>query len=104
MRTNEELNGHLGSKYQVSTVILDANLARPVAFIEPITDRDSISRRFKQFYDLSLNRAYENIDRIAIYDDAHPLPSGDALLMEEVGNLVRFVDTATRVSPWATTH
>ncbi|WP_070154082.1 hypothetical protein [Sphingobium phenoxybenzoativorans] len=102
VRTNEEVSGHLGSRYRVSTVVLDRAQHKPIAFVEPITDRDAIARRFKQFYDLSLNPNYEQIERIAVYDEATPMPSGDALLIEEVGNLVRFADTTQRFRSWAT--
>jgi hypothetical protein len=102
VRTNEEFNGHLGSKYRVSAVVLDKAQKMPVAFVEPIADREAVARRFKQFYDLSLNPALRQIDRIAVYDEHHPLPAGDALLMGEVGNLVRFSDTAQRLQQWAT--
>lgn len=102
VRTNEEVSGHLGSKYRVSAVILDTLQSRPVAFVEPIADRDSIPRRFKEFYDLSVTPAYEGVERVAVYDETNPIPAGDALLMEEVGNLVRFADAPVRFRAWAT--
>lgn len=102
VRTNDEFSGHLGSRYRVTATILDADLSRPVAFVEPVSDREGVARRFKEFYDLSLNPLYASTARIAVYDDANPLPSGDALLLQEVGNLVRFSDTAERLRPWAT--
>lgn len=102
VRTNEEVSGHLGSRYRVSAMILDSLLAKPVAFIEPITDREAIARRFKQFYDLKATPRYEDVERVAVYDEANPLPSGDALLLEEVGNLVRFADVPVRLRPWMT--
>jgi hypothetical protein len=102
LRTNEEVSGHLGSKYRVSAVVLDSLLRRPVAFVEPIADREAIPRRFKQFYDLSVTPQYEHVERVAVYDEANPLPSGDALMMQEVGNLIRFADTTTRFRTWST--
>lgn len=102
VRTNEEVSGHLGSRYRVSAMILDVLLAKPVAFIEPVADREAIARRFKQFYDLKVTPEYESVERVAVYDEAHPIPSGDALLLEEVGNLVRFADVPVRLRPWMT--
>lgn len=102
IRTNEEVSGHLGSKYRVSAVILDSLQTRPLAFVEPIADRESIPRRFKQFYDLSVTPAFEQVERVAVYDETALIPAGDALLMEEVGNLVRFADAPVRFRAWAT--
>lgn len=102
VRTNEEFSGHLGGKYRVSAVVLDASESKPVAFVEPVSDREAVARRFKQFYDLSRNAAYDQIDRVVVYDDANPIPSGDALLLEEVSNLVRFVDAPVRFRAWTT--
>ncbi len=102
VRTNEEVSGHLGSKYRVSALILDQLLKRPVAFVEPIADREAIARRFKLFYDLKLTPDFADVERIAVYDEDNPIPVGDALLMQEVGNLIRFSDTSTRFRSWAT--
>lgn len=102
LRTNEEVSGHLGSRYRVSAVVLDTLESQPVAFVEPIADREAIARRFKQFYDLRVTPAYRGIDLIAVYDEANPIPPGDALLMQEVGNLVRFADVPARMRQWLT--
>ena len=102
IRTNEDVVGHLGSHYRVSTVVLDKREARPIAFIEPITDRDAVSRRFKEFYDIMLNPSYSEIERVAVYDETAPISSGDALLIQEVSNLVRFTDAPTRFKAWET--
>jgi hypothetical protein len=80
---------------------LDRNKTRPIAFVEPIADRESVPRRFKEFYDLARTDEYAAVERIAVYDDANPIPSGDALLMQEVGNLVRFRDARTRFELWS---
>jgi hypothetical protein len=96
VRTNEEVRGQHGSRYRVSTVVLDRSEARPIAFVEPVADREAVARRFKEFYDIKMNPAYEAVSRIAVYDDSHPLATGDALLLQDVGNLVRFTDATTR--------
>lgn len=102
IRTNEEVSGHLGSRYRVSVLVLDPKRAKPLAFVEPVADRDSIARRFKQFYDLSRTERYSSVQRVAVYDDAQALSSGDALLMQEVGNFVRYTDARIRFNEWAT--
>jgi len=102
VRANEEVNGRLGSTYRISTVVLSADRSRPLAFVEPIADREAIPRRFKEFYDLSKTPGFQSVSRVAVYDDAKPLPSGDALLLQEVGNLVRFGDAANLFDSWAT--
>lgn len=102
VRTNEEVSGSFGSTYRISNVVLDSAKSEPIAFVEPIPDRDSIPRRFKEFYDLSQTAMHKNIERIAIFDDEKPLPSGDALLLQQVGRLVRFSDAPALFQPWAT--
>lgn len=102
VRTNEEVSGHLGSRYRVSVLVLDSNKSKPLAFVEPISDRDSIARRFKQFYDLARTEEYSSVQRVAVYDDLQTLSPGDALLMQEVGNFVRYKDASVRFKQWAT--
>ncbi|WP_270374730.1 MULTISPECIES: hypothetical protein [Alphaproteobacteria] len=102
IRTNEEVNGHLGSRYRVSITVLDARQARPLAFVEPVADRDAIPRRFKQFYDLARTEQYLSVQRVAVYDDEQAMAQGDALLMQEVGNFVRYKDAPVRFNEWAT--
>lgn len=80
--------------------MLDAAGKEPVAFVEPIADREAVARRFKQFYDLSMTPGLHAVERIAVYDEANPIPSGDALLIQEVGNLIRFSDTTQRFRTW----
>jgi hypothetical protein len=102
VRTNEEVRGHLGSRYRISTVVLDKAQAKPIAFVEPIADRDAVPRRFKEFYDIKLNPDYSVVDRIVVYDEQNPMSSGDALLLQEVSNLVRFADAPNRFVAWST--
>lgn len=102
VRTDEEISGHLGSRYKVSAVVLDKSASRPLAFVEPVSDREGIARRFKEFYDLSRTPQYEDVQRVAIYDENQAISSGDALLMEEVGNFVRYIDAPARFRSWMT--
>lgn len=102
VRTNEQVTGHLGSRYKVSAVVLDAAEKRPLAFVEPIADQNAVPRRFKEFYDISRNPAYERVQRISVLDDTKGIPPGDVLLMQEVGTLVRFGDARRVFEPWAT--
>lgn len=102
IRTNEEVRGHLGASYQVSAVVLDAAERRPLAFVEPISGKDSIARRFKEFYDISRNDAYTGIERVAVYDEEKGIAGTDILLMQEVSNPVRFADASQRFAIWAT--
>lgn len=104
VKVNEPVTGHLGSKYKVSTVILDTAGAAPVAFVEPISDASAVARKFKEFYDLSLSSAYERVERVAVVDDSKLIPSGDTLLMQEVGTLVRFTDAPALLARFATAH
>jgi hypothetical protein len=102
IRTNEQVTGHLGSKYKVSTVILDRAMRKPMAFVEPIADQNAVARRFKEFYDISLNAAYSDVERVSVLDDERGIPAGDVLLMQEVGTLLRFSDASKLFQNWAT--
>lgn len=102
IRTNEEVRGHLGASYQVSAVVLDAAERRPLAFVEPISSKDGVARRFKEFYDIARNDAYAGVERIAVYDDDKGIGGPDILLMQEVSNPVRFADAPQRFAIWAT--
>lgn len=104
VRTNEQVTGHLGSKYKVSTVVLDASEKRPVAFLEPIGDPKVVPRRFKEFYDISRNPAYGSVERVSVLDDSKGVPAGDILLMQEVGRLVRFGDVRKVFETWDVLH
>lgn len=100
VRTNEQVSGHLGTQYRVSAVVLDKAERHPVAFVEPIADREAVARRFKEFYDLSRNPLYKDVERVAVHDD-RGLPTGDALLLEEVGHLIRFSQATAHFGVWA---
>lgn len=102
IRVNEEVAGHLGSRYKVSAVVLDNGLRTPVAFLEPVPDQQAVARRFKEFYDIKLNRTYSDVLRLAVTDDAKSIPAGDALLMQEVSTVVRFRDTPKMFAQWVT--
>ena len=102
IRTNQEVSGHLGAKYYMTAVVLDQHESKPIAFLEPVSSKDSIARKFKEFYDLSRTDAYHGVDRVAVLNDEKPLPSSDVLLLQEVSNPVRFSDAASRFAAWGT--
>lgn len=100
VRTNQDVTGHLGSHYRVSTVVLDEAERKPIAFVEPVTDRDAVSRRFKEFYDIMRNPLHNDVSRVAVLDEENNLPAGDSLLLQEVSSLVRFTDMPTHAISW----
>lgn len=104
VRTNEEVSGHLGAKYHITAVVLDQQQSKPIAFLEPVASKDSIARKFKEFYDLSKTEVYHGIERVAVLNDDKPLSSPDVLLLQEVSNPVRFSDTPSRFAAWETTQ
>jgi len=102
VRTNQEVSGHLGAKYHMTAVVLDRHESKPIAFLEPVNSKDSIARKFKEFYDLSRTEAYFGIDRVAVLNDDKSLSAPDVLLLQEVSNPVRFSDAPSRFAAWAT--
>lgn len=102
IRTNHEVHGHLGAKYQMTAVVLDERESKPIAFLEPVNGRESIARKFKEFYDISKNEAYFGIDRVAIVNDEKAVSASDFLLLGEVSNPVRFSDASKRFAVWTT--
>lgn len=102
VKTNLSVSGHQGSKYKVSAVVYDRSAVKPLAFIEPISEPNAVARKFKEFYDKSLNATYQGIDFVTVIDDTTDISAGDALLMQEVSNLIRFSDATTRFGAWNT--
>ena len=102
VKTNLSVSGHHGSKYKVSAVVYDRSAVKPLAFIEPISEPNAVARKFKEFYDISLNPTYQGIDFVTVIDDTTDISAGDALLMQEVSNLIRFSDATTRFGAWNT--
>lgn len=102
VKTNRPVIGHLGSRYKIAATVLSADEKKPLAFVEPLSEPSAIARKFKEFYDISLNSDYATIERIAVLDDSKEFPSGDTLLMQEVSTLIRYSDTANLFAQWAT--
>jgi hypothetical protein len=102
VRTNQDVTGQYGAHYKVSTVILDDRESRPVAFVEPVSDRDAVSRRFKEFYDIMHNPVFEDVERVSVLQDRNEIAAGDSLLLQEVSSLVRFADVPKRLEAWRT--
>ena len=82
--------------------MLDNFESRPVAFLEPVSSKDAVARRFKEFYDIGKNTSYAEIEKVAILSDERAISGPDILLMQEVSNPVRFSDAANRFAVWAT--
>jgi len=89
---NENFAGDSGTLYRVTAAILDKAEKNPTAFIEPIRDHDSVSRRFREFYDLSKNPEIADAERIALYDDSKPWSQGDLIILRDVGQVIRLSD------------
>lgn len=104
VRTNAPVEGHLGSKYKIAATITARGSAEPIAFVEPLSDPNSLPRKFKEFYDIGLNTAYSDVQRVTVLDDSKTFPTGDTLLMQEVSTLVRYSDSAALFAQWETVH
>jgi hypothetical protein len=102
VRTNTPVTGHLGSKYRIAATVITADGRKPMAFIEPLSDPQALSRKFKEFYDIGQNSDYADVERVAVLDDSKSFPTGDTLLMQEVSTLVRYSDSATLFAQWGT--
>lgn len=102
VRANQDVTGVFGAHYKISAVILDEEEDHAVAFVEPVADREAVSRKFKEFYDIMRNPAFEHVARVAVVEDRNNISPGDSLLLQEVSNLVRFSDVPKRLEAWAT--
>ena len=90
VKTGEPVVGDSGTPYKVNFIVLDRSKARPVAYVEPVGDQNSVNARFREFSDIKANSNLSAIDRIAVYDDRHGWRNGDIALLNTVGNAVPF--------------
>ncbi len=97
VRTGAEIVGDSGTTYEVNFVLLDRALREPVAYVEPVSDRDAVNSKFREFSDIKANENYSKIDRITVYDDRHEWRSGDIIILRRVSNTVPFGDLPTRL-------
>lgn len=102
VRQNENVYGKHGSRYKIAALVLDHDRTKPIGFVEPIPDSSSVARKFKEFYDIKGNADYDSVDFVAVTDEQSNISASDALLMQDVSNLVRFQDSATRFKDWNT--
>ena len=102
VRTNATVEGHLGSRYKIAATVVARDSTKPIAFVEPLSDPNSLPRKFKEYYDIGLNTAYSDVERITVLDDSKAFPTGDTLLMQEVSTLVRYSDSAKLFAQWET--
>lgn len=102
IRMNTAVEGHLGSRYKIAATVTARESAKPIAFVEPLSDPNSLPRKFKEFYDIGLNSAYVDVQCVTVIDDSKAFPAGDMLLMQEVSTLVRYSDSAALFAQWET--
>jgi hypothetical protein len=101
VRENEPVTGKSGTQYQIGAVVLDKALRTPVAYVEAIKDLEGVNKRFREFYDISQLLFSPEPDRIIMYDDKASLRQGDLIILQDVSNVVRFSDAASRFRPLA---
>jgi hypothetical protein len=88
VQVHKEMVADSGRTYRVGHVVLDADLDHPVAFVEAVPDKETVSRRVAEFLDLKDH--YTDVAREAVYDDSRDWPSGDLMLLKKVSNPVPF--------------
>lgn len=89
--------GDSGTTYKVSHVILSADKTRQLAFVEPIPDQQTVDRKFREFSDIKITEEYDEVARIAVYDDKAPWRDGDLALLARVSNIVPFDSFPLRI-------
>lgn len=104
VRQNENVYGQHGSRYKIAALVLNHDRTKPIGFVEPILDASSVARKFKEFYDIKGNADYDTVEFVAVTDEQSNISASDALLMQDVSNLVRFQDSSVRFKAWNTTH
>ncbi|PZQ97015.1 MAG: hypothetical protein DI533_15820 [Cereibacter sphaeroides] len=96
-RENEEVHGESGYSYNVSAVILDGVASQPIGFVEPIKDHETATKKFREFWDISRSERFGSINRISLFDDSRSWDRADLIILQEVSNLVRISDAASRM-------
>ncbi len=101
VRENEPVIGSSGTQYSIGAVVLNARKSAPIALVEAVRDLDGVNKRFREFYDISLEPQLAELERVVMYDDSAELRQGDLILLQNVSNVVRFSDAEARFIPWA---
>jgi hypothetical protein len=91
IRENDEVVAKSGSRYQVSATILDDRQSRPVAYVEAISNHQSVTRKFRALYDIMQTPLISETRRFSIIDDTRPnITSADLTLLKDVSKIVGF--------------
>lgn len=91
LKENETFKGRSGRVYRVPNVILDKNLALPLAFAVPLASRSSVPVQFRELFDLKA--AFPDIRNESIYNDASDFrPDEDGWILAQVGEVIPFSD------------
>ena len=96
VRMRQEFTGQSGRKYQVGSIVLDRNLALPVAFVEAFANRATVPNHFMEFYDLG--PVYEGVSKISVYDPNEQFAEADLSLLRKVSEVVKFGQSQSRFS------
>lgn len=86
-----------GTTYKISHVVLSTDKTKQLAFVEPIADQQSVDRKFREFADIRSTQEYENVARIAVYDDKAVWREGDLAVLGRVSNIVPFASFSRRI-------
>lgn len=85
-RANEEVKGSSGRLYHVQNVILDAKLKAPIAYIEALGSRASVSSHFMEFFDI--RKANDGVRLASVYDENGEFREADTILLGNVSSIV----------------
>lgn len=91
-RFNEEVAGASGRKYHIQNVILDASLKSPIAYIESLASRSSVSSHFVEFFDI--RKANDSMRLASVYDENSDFRETDTFLLGNVSEVVPYMRTA----------
>ncbi|TCJ38382.1 hypothetical protein [Parafrankia sp. BMG5.11] len=91
IRENDEVTAKSGSRYQVSATILDERQTKPVAYVEAVSNHQSVTRKFRALYDIMHTPMIAETQRVAIIDDTRRnITSADLALLRDVSKTVGF--------------
>ena len=91
VRENDEVVARSGSRYQVSATLLDERELQPVAYIEAISNHQSVARKFRALYDMMHTPLISDTPRFSIFDDTRAnISNSDLALLRDVSQTVGF--------------
>lgn len=97
LKRSLQIIGDSGTSYLVSNVVLSGDSQKQLAFLEPIADQSAVDRSFREFFDISSNSDYSEVQRISVYDDRISWRDGDLAVLNRVSNIVPFTNLTTRL-------